>query len=659
MVKWIFLFLLLFPSFFSTLSANEVTYIDSLKRVELESKIDTVRLNALSKLAIAYYDSAYDKSINYWKAALEIASRIRNREKMAHIHHQIGFILFQKGEFQQALHEYKNSLSVHEFINNRNGIGQIYNDIGLVYKTWGKYEIALENFLKGLAIFEEIKSSFGISMVSNNIGQIYYYKQDYTNAIKFFNTYLTVNQKLKYPLAVAGASNNIASAYMELEKYDDAYKYFEKAKNIYDSLGIAVGVAIISDNIGTLYSKTEKYVDALNNHLIALNHFKRIGSKTRMARTLNNIGYTYYKLNDYNNSIKFLLEAKLFASKLGQREVEKEVYSNLSDVLSAKNEHKEAFRYFKLMTSLKDSLLNLETKEKLLTLELQFDADKKGRELQFFQSKLKQQKNFTLIIGSLGTLFLLLLFFLVNENIKKGKTINKLSFKKTESYKLIENSLYKANSLNINSRICKIPCSILQVTSNAFEIEVISSGKTFDDVCILIPAEKKLEGFAISVQLLHKELVNIFEFEAQINVKHLVEHLNSKWLYINDIIENILDPPALNFIAYNSSQKSITVIGRSVNVWLCNGKYTTQLESNIETLLEINVEMESILFVLSQENNNFSNELIGFIDKTFKSLDGVCEGQIEVFCSAIETWKYSNQNDKKIGFSILKLNTQT
>jgi hypothetical protein len=120
-----------------------------------------------------------------------------------------------------------------------------------------------------------------------------------------------------------------------------------------------------------------------------------------------------------------------------------------------------------------------------------------------------------------------------------------------------------------------------------------------------------------------------------------------------------LDPPALNFIAYNSSQKSITVIGSSINVWLCNGKYTTQLESNIETLLEINVEMESILFVLSQENNNFSNELIGFIDKTFKSLDGVCEGQIEVFCSAIETWKYSNQNDKKIGFSILKLNTQT
>ena len=206
-------------------------------------------------------------------------------------------------------------------------------------------------------------------MVANNIGQIYFYRGEYVNAIKYFERYLEINQQNNRLRAVAGASNNIAAAYMELKNYDLALTHYQKALSIYDSLGIQVGVGILSDNIGMLHASLGNYAQALKFHYDAQRIFEIIQSETRLSHTLKNIGFTYYKIGDYEKSINNLVKALSITKRYKQREVEKEILFNLSNVYEANSQLSEALSCYRYLTLLKDSLLNEETAENLSSLE--------------------------------------------------------------------------------------------------------------------------------------------------------------------------------------------------------------------------------------------------------------------------------------------------
>lgn len=424
-VNYLILALLVAYSF--RLHGQGNSYIDSLKTIESTTKNDSVRFEAISKLAIAYSDSAYEKSLLYWNKALAHAKKKSNRPSLAHAYHQIGFMFLKKGEFPLALENFKNALSVHEFIHNKKGMGQIFNDIGLVYKTWGRYELALESYISALNLFDDIGDDEGLAMTSNNIGQIYYYRDEYAKSIEYFERYLNVNKRNNRPRAVAGAANNIASAYLELKDYDKALDYYLKSLRIYDSLGVKFGIAIIQDNIGTLYSKKEQYQDALLYHNNALAIFKELNSKPRIGYVMMNIGLAHHKLNQHRNALGYLIESKNISEELNQRENLKEIYFNLTNVYSALADFEKALFFHQRFTHIKDSLMSIETSEKLSVMEAKYEADRKSRELVLVKNRLNQQKNAAYIATALGIMLIFLSFFLVRGNNLKSSMIKELN----------------------------------------------------------------------------------------------------------------------------------------------------------------------------------------------------------------------------------------
>jgi tetratricopeptide (TPR) repeat protein len=415
----ILLFLIISSSV--TVLAQGNRYIDSLIIVDKTNTNDSLRFDALRRLAIAHSDSAYSVSLQYWNRAFDLAKRKRDKQRMGDVHHQIGFMLQRKGEFPEALEEYKAAIALYSIVGNVKCAAEVYNDKGLIYKSWGKYELALECFLTALTNFEEIEFTEGTAMAANNIGQIYYYRDEFQRAIEYFTRYLKASENAKTYRAVAGASNNIASAYMELNNFDLAFEYYFKAMQIYDSLGVRLGVAIINDNIGTLFTKQGQYNDALLYHFSALRIFNALDSKPRIGYVLKNIGYAYFKLKNYKQALSYYNESKIIAESLNQKETLKEIYYNLTDVFQALNRHSDALWAHKHYVQIKDSLLNIETSEKLTTLEVRYEADKKSRELNLMKAKLEQQKRLGLVISIIGILILFLAALVVRENTMKRK----------------------------------------------------------------------------------------------------------------------------------------------------------------------------------------------------------------------------------------------
>lgn len=423
MTKRISIFAIYLSIFLPVISFAESNKLDSLIQTLKFEKQDTVRYSTLSKIAIAYADSNYNKSLEYWKQALSLADKEGLREQAADAYHQVGFTYMKMGEMNQALQNLQNAADIYSYLNKKSLLAGVYNDIGLIHRNWGLYDKALQDYFNALNIYNEISDVEGTSMVSNNIGQIYYYREDYPKAIDYFVQYYNVNKKLGHVRSVAGASNNIASAYMELKRYDDALEYFMESLKIYDSIGLKIGVAIIRDNIGSLFYKKGQYDHALLYHLSALNIFKELQSPVRIANTMRNIGDVYIKLNRKSEAINTLQQALEIAQKIGIADTRRDIYKVLSNAYQSQGNYRQAFESLNNYISIKDSLLNIETLEKVESLQAQYERDKLENQIASIKQKAHNQKLILFLTIGFSAILLIMLVFLVTQVISKKRLV--------------------------------------------------------------------------------------------------------------------------------------------------------------------------------------------------------------------------------------------
>lgn len=651
MVKWFYSIALLLLISLPVKSVCGNSYIDSLKQVERNTRNDSLRIDALSKLAIAYSDSAYTVCISYWKEALDLAAKHKYRSQMAHIHHQIGFVLFNQGEFNSALHEYKNSLLVHEYIDNQLGIGQLHNDIGLIYKTWGKYELALESFLKGLRVFETINDQQGIGMIANNIGQLYYFREEYQNAILYFSKYLDINQVLRRSRAIAGASNNIAAAYMGLKNHTLALQYYEKALTIYDSIGLQIGVAILSDNIGMLHAQTDNYSTALKYHFDALDIFEKLKSFSRQAETLSNIGYSLFKTGEYVRAVDYLLKGIQSAKKYEQREVEKDILLNLTNVYEANNQPKKALFFYKTYVQLKDSLLNYETKENLSALEIRYESEKKSRELSYLQDKIVHQSHFKIILVSLIIITLLLMTLLIIDNHIKKRKIRKLEQRKRFIYNTLNQSaanLLDTNKCNHNFQLRVIPFN--RDAEDGYSSDVLVFYTDQKIIVLSIYILNNNINLSLLKRFLYNEFSCCFDITKSSTANQLVVFFNTKLLYFRDLFEVREKDLVHSYMILESNNSRASIWGKNGLTWAVTDNMVFRAQENVDITLSESIQHVTLYHLLFSLDIGNLSELDEIISKTIENTkNATIDQKAEVLNSAYEIWSLSRSlTDREI-----------
>lgn len=633
------------------------SYIDSLENVLQTTKSDSIKIHVLNKLSSAYSDSSYTQSLKYLNQAIVIANKVKDRPQIAVIHHKMGYLFFSKGEFNYALREYKNALAMYEIVNDTNSVGETYNDIGLVYKNWGKYEDALDAFLKGLSVFEENGNEVGVALVANNMGQIYFYRNEYTSAIRYFEQYLNVNQQTNNKRAVAGAANNIAAAYMELKNYDLALKYYLNALTIYDSLDVKIGVAILSDNIGMLYAQTGNYVVSISYHQRALAIFEKMTSTSRQSHALKNLGFSYYKLGQYNKSVQYLLKAKELTQGTHQPEIEKVIYFHLSESFEALNQPGEALRYYKLMETIKDSLLNDEIKSNLDFKEREFEASKTEREFSYMQKKMEQQDTYKNILGLIVLFFLLILVILAVDNIIKNKYIRK--YKQRKSFLLktlnltlnqcVENSELKENS--------KVQIILSNTTQSAIKAETISINTSNLIVIVTLFTQRDNENNVIIRPFLYNEISLFIKNTPNFSVETIVELIDNKLLYINSLFDTDKIEICKNILVFNIQKQQIASIGKCKTVWYSDLNQLTPVKLSQQITPQLKGEHESFFYQISQTGH--PDTLASFNDVFVKTANGILDlsftNRVEIFKNTIESAKLAGQLNTSIVIVLVKI----
>lgn len=333
--------------------------------------------------------SIYDKAIEYYLMALEIARKRNDPAEIATNLNNIGHADFARGNFSSSIAYFDQALQIDRERNADEDISVDLNNIGKVYFAWGKYERALEYYFEALEKAEATGNEHMTAIRNSNIGQAYLAMADYGNALKYFNLALDTDRRLGNTGKLGIRYSHIGMLHLRQGNYDTAQVFFNDAIRIFQAQNMTGSIVITLNNLGDLMMAKEHYDKALDYYNQSLGISEKAGMKPNVLRSLQRISEAYLHMADY------------------------------------KNAHEYLSRY----SVLKDTLFNEEKHRQLAEYEARYETEKKERENLMLRNEAKMQRNQKIIFIISGAgLFIIavILFFLLHvkrKSLKKSKLL--------------------------------------------------------------------------------------------------------------------------------------------------------------------------------------------------------------------------------------------
>jgi len=399
----------LFFIIFSCQLFSQTNYIDSVEQsiVNLsdEKQIKTI-------LAIPYDKIIANttKAEKLFLTTLSEAKKINHPELEADISNQLALIYAFLGKYDKRLTYNLQAIKIYESIENKLKAGRTYGDLGF---SMYRRDIKKAKFYmqKGIKLLKEKNDFVNLNPVYDNYGIIQEVSGNTDSAIYYYNLALDLKRNQSDSIGIPFALGHLSGAYLikkdfkkAKEYLDESYFIRKKRKDIY---GIVECLALYGD----FYFAQENYKEALSwftdcYHLAIENKYLQAGQYAAEFASK-----SYEKIGDFVNTIKFL----------------------------------------KIQQTLKDSMLNMTTNKVIAQLEVQFETEKKEKQLAEQEIKITKEQlrvkqgNYTLIGLGLVLVFLLILgrYIYQQQKFKQQKLIEENRLKDELAKVILQNELYE------------------------------------------------------------------------------------------------------------------------------------------------------------------------------------------------------------------------
>ncbi len=395
--------------------------------------MDSAKANTLDELSYNYWGNNPEKAMDYAQQCLSVSEQIGFKKGIVNSYISMGVINKNKGNYPQALEFYHQAIKVAEEIKDKRGVAIAYTNIGNIYMRQGNYPESLKSFLEALKIYEEIGGKRNKGNLYNNIGNVYFNQGNFPEALKNHFASLKIREEIgdKYGLSLSYL--NIGEVNEKLGNYDDAIKNYLAAKKIKEEIGDRIGIAMTYGNFGTIYLLQGNYPEALVNQLKALQVFEEIDDKNGIGGTTINIGIVFEKQGKHSEALKYVTKGLSLALEMGAKDLIKDAYEELAVIDSAIGNYKGSLEHYKLFITFRDSMVNTENTKKTAALQMNYEMDKKEKEIDLLKSqqeidRLNKSQTLGIIFGMggalLGMISVAFVFYQQRNKISKEKKIS-------------------------------------------------------------------------------------------------------------------------------------------------------------------------------------------------------------------------------------------
>ncbi|WP_299225055.1 sensor histidine kinase [uncultured Psychroserpens sp.] len=342
----------------------------------------------LNDSAMALYKKNPQKAIQILEKALQISIDNSDSFQIARSKNNLGIVYRDLGNFESAMKLSTEALQTNDSLIKASA----YNNIGIINRNLAKYDDALINYLKALDIYQAKQLKSEIATTFNSIGLVYSYNDIKDKAIEYHLKAKEIFESLDNKKGISEVYNNIAIIYANEGDLEKALDYFKYSLNIEKALNDQKGMAESINNIGAVYYYLSEIDSALVYFRKSLAIEKSIGDMAGISASYNNLANVLIEVNRLDNTKTYIDSAMYFAKKSKIAVDIESALHNYSQYYEAKKDNKKALDYFKELVTFRDSLLNIKTNEKIAELEIEYQTEKKEKEILSQRADIAEQE---------------------------------------------------------------------------------------------------------------------------------------------------------------------------------------------------------------------------------------------------------------------------
>ena len=415
--------------------------VDSLLvRLKFHPAKDSVSLNLLNKISLAYAPADHKKGIAYADMALSMAMQLGNKHAEAEALFNKGQNYDYSGDLKkgneldlQSLRQFeqlgdkigiikccldlsKNYYTVADYfpglqyaqqavdlstgLSDKKWLAQSLNKLGINYVSMADYPKGVTCFLQQLKIVEQLNDKVNVAKALGNIGLIYYYLKKYPDALAYYARCIKVLREMNDQIWVAAALNNIGGVYLEMHDYQKAIEYNKQALDINLVVKSKKGMGNDLMDMGVAYNQLHNYPEAFKCMRQAVAIYDSLDAKNNLSLALGHLAGMYINTpvgalqkagiapaTRFTKALQFQQKAVRLASEAKSLGNEADQWRKLSSVYEKQNNYKEALKSYRNYSALNDSVFNDKKREEITRLGIQYEFDKKEADLKTENAK--------------------------------------------------------------------------------------------------------------------------------------------------------------------------------------------------------------------------------------------------------------------------------
>lgn len=492
------------------------------------------------------------------------AKKIKYEFGEAQSYCKLSLASYYSGNFEKNLQYSLQAIKIFEKISSYESLAKEYGELGYRMKERSPKK-ALYYMQKGMKISEQNNFQEPLLSIYNNYGVLKKRNKEIDSALHYFRKCLVIKERLKDSIGIPYSLNNIAEVYVDQKKFTEAKKLFDTALKIRIKLDDKYGIADNYAYLGDLFFAEKKYQDAIENYTKSLEMSQKYG--------FNNLLLHNYKM--------------------------------VSQCYEFSNNASMALQSFKKHIFYKDSILNIQTNEKIAELEVKFETNekeklliKKENEVKNFRNKLLIVSILALFIGLLGALIYRQQKFKNKQQEQEFQLKNAIAKIETQN-KLQKQRLTISRDLhdNIGAQLTFIISSIDNI-KYAFPIKDLNLDKKLNKISDFTKATIlelrdtiwAMNSNEITFEDLHSRILNFVE-----KAQNATENIQFKFI-IDPNLEKIKLSSVMGMNLYRTIQEAV------------NNAIKHASAKNIT--IEINSDADYITILISDDGIGFEENLI-------------------------------------------------
>jgi|TARA_R100000479_G_scaffold21607_1_gene8268 signal transduction histidine kinase len=366
-------------------------------------------IDSINNLYVQGLNIPKDSLIKLYKVNAENARKISYEKGTADAYSKLSLAYSYQGVYDKSAQYGLEGVKLYEKLGLNDQVAYRYAELGYSMK-YNDMEKAQAYMQRGKSVAEENNYDSVLKDIYNNYGVLKEIQNQLDSALYFYNKGLKIKKEQNDSIGIPYSISNIAGVYGLQKKFGKAKEYFNQSLQARLKMEDSIGIAENHTQIGEVFMAEEKYDEAI------LNIKKSLPISLKKE---------YRNLTQYN-------------------------YKTLSDIFKSQNKADSALFYFEKYLAIKDSIHNTEVQKKIAELSIEYETEKKEKELAERELEL-EQKN-TLIYGSLGLAFLLGLlgYLFYNQQKLKNRQLKKEGELKTALAKIETQNRLQEQRLRIS-----------------------------------------------------------------------------------------------------------------------------------------------------------------------------------------------------------------